>query len=230
MSLYVDFDANDGAPIDETNFKNNQGAITVSCWSPCRYRVPDYNRNKAFSERYVRIAEIVGDLKTYDMGKLWIAAKGQGQPSWVLGDIYFRYRISFRTPQMKDIAMSQESSTHTPSTTQPFLNASTKGQTLAQETNGSTWIFLKPGYYSVLLTAAATSVAAWAISSYGSAAVQAIHDAVDDVRDISMRWFKLFVPDNNSSGFSATMPTASGFDHTDMNITKISKEEYESEL
>jgi hypothetical protein len=97
--LAVDYDALDPGPADKASLMQTHGAVRGSPWD---YTVlqcdrPDLTK---LPERYTRKAVWAGngDLKTYDVGNLFVATHGQAGTT-TIGELYVTYDVELRTPQ-----------------------------------------------------------------------------------------------------------------------------------
>jgi len=97
--LAMDYDAADPAPPSKTDFMQTHGAVRGSPWD---YTVlscdkPDLNKlPQHFTRKSVWAG--VGDIKTYDVGNLFIATLGQTSTANI-GELYVTYDVELRTPQ-----------------------------------------------------------------------------------------------------------------------------------
>lgn len=103
VMLAVDYDATDAAPLTKQALMSYAQAQRSSPWQACSYNCRSGDLTKFAKERYVRSGDTTGDIKTYDVGNLFLST--QGTPATVLGELYVAYTIELRTPQ-----------THTPGT------------------------------------------------------------------------------------------------------------------
>jgi len=103
VMMAVDFDASDSAPANKTTIMSYKGATRSSPWQASRLVCSAIDRTKMVPERYVRTAALVGsyDIKTYDMGTLFVSTVGTGTASVSLGELYVEYTVKLRTPQIQ---------------------------------------------------------------------------------------------------------------------------------
>lgn len=102
VMMAIDFDAADAAPNNKQTLMAFAGANRAAPWQPFRISASRIDRKKMVSERYVRSATIADtDIKTYDMGNLFIATVGTGSATVTLGELYVEYTVRFRTPQIQ---------------------------------------------------------------------------------------------------------------------------------
>ena len=102
VMMAIDFDAADTPPTTKTTIMSYYGAVRSAPWQPSILRTSTVDRTKMVKERYVRTGALTGtyDIKTYDMGNLFVATVGTGTQSVVLGELYVDYTVRFRTPQI----------------------------------------------------------------------------------------------------------------------------------
>jgi len=239
VSLFLDYDAQDSAPPTESWFKNNKGAVSASIWSPVRVTCDLKDLNKAFKERYVRTGSLqsAGDIKTYDFGKLYVAVKGTTS-ELSFGDLWFDYDLELNTPQMRENIGASELIQGVPINKDiPFseFTDNTGDSILARNTtynNSSTFKFLEPGYYYATLVGFATgTLGRWIIESVGDTVITYLHSAYEAARKNVMNWFKIYVPNTESSQIRfRTDANMIGDPHCELNITRVRKDEYEGSV
>jgi hypothetical protein len=103
VMMAVDFDAADAAPANKTTIMSYKGATRSAPWQASRLVCSAIDRTKMVPERYVRTAALVGsyDIKTYDMGTLFVSTVGTGAATVNLGELYVEYTVRLRTPQIQ---------------------------------------------------------------------------------------------------------------------------------
>lgn len=103
IMMAIDFDAADAAPSSKQVLMAYAGANRGAPWQPFKISASNIDRKKMVSERYVRSGQLPAntDVKTYDLGNLFVATVGTGAPTVTLGEIYVEYTVRFRTPQIQ---------------------------------------------------------------------------------------------------------------------------------
>jgi len=98
VMLAVDYDVQDNTPTSKLQLMTYQNAVRTAPWQNVTYNCEKASLLK-FKERYVRSGLIANsDLKTFDIGNLFIATQGCIDTS-VLGELHVSYDITFKTPQ-----------------------------------------------------------------------------------------------------------------------------------
>lgn len=102
VMMAIDFDAADTPPTSKQTHMSYQGAVRAAPWQPFRISALQHNRLKMVKERYVRTGQVPAntDIKTYDMGDLYIGTVGTGAATITLGELYVEYTVTFKTPQI----------------------------------------------------------------------------------------------------------------------------------
>ncbi len=95
--MAIDYDALDPAPLDKTELMQKAGAVRCAVWD--RVTCVMKNNGSTFKRLFVRSGDPPSgsDIKTYDIGNLFIATEG---PSVILvGELYIDYELEFLTPE-----------------------------------------------------------------------------------------------------------------------------------
>lgn len=103
LMMAVDFDASDTAPSNKVTLMSYAGATRSTMWQPTKLVCSAIDRKKMVPERYVRSGAIggSGDIKTYDLGNLFVATVGTGGVANTFGELYVEYTVRLRTPQIQ---------------------------------------------------------------------------------------------------------------------------------
>lgn len=100
VMLAVDYDASDDAPSSKQALMGYAQAQRSAPWQECAFNCRAGDLHKFSSERYVRDdVPPVGDIKTYDVGNLFLATQGNASDA-VLGELYVSYVVELKTPQI----------------------------------------------------------------------------------------------------------------------------------
>lgn len=100
--LAIDFDASDAAPNSKLIMNAYEGAVSCSPWDMIGYKATTSNLNKFGVQRFCRAgaAPTGTDIKTYDIGNLFIGTANTPSTSTTLGELYVNYEVEFYTPQL----------------------------------------------------------------------------------------------------------------------------------
>jgi hypothetical protein len=94
-----DYDAADPPPTTEAQASDNKDACADSCWKRMDV-VLDVKAMMGLGPRkYVRPCSIAGDIKTFDLGKLFICTVNANPDATPFGKIYLDYDFEFFCPQ-----------------------------------------------------------------------------------------------------------------------------------
>lgn len=102
--LALDYDAIDSAPSTKQQALAYRGSVRSAPWTPCQHislsedlrKLPNY---------YVRPGPqpANSDLKTYDVGNLFVVTQGITATGSVLGELYVEYDVHLKTPVFEPI-------------------------------------------------------------------------------------------------------------------------------
>lgn len=103
IMMAIDFDSADAAPANKTTMLAMQGAMRSAPWQGMRISASALDRKKMVTERYTRSGTVPtgSDVKTLDVGNLFLASIGTGGPTVTLGDLSVHYTVRLRTPQIQ---------------------------------------------------------------------------------------------------------------------------------
>lgn len=96
--MAVDYDATDSTPQTKADLTSYVGCTKAQAWMPFKYFADPRDLAKFSKDHFTRGVSYKGDdLKTYDVGKLFVGASGgNGQIS---GELYVEYTVELITPQ-----------------------------------------------------------------------------------------------------------------------------------
>jgi hypothetical protein len=100
VTLAVDYDAADSPPTTKIQISSYQSASSTSVWDKCTNTSTISNLHKFGTQRYVRSGTVTGDIKTYDVGKLYVATANTPTSATNVGEVWVDYTIDFFTPQI----------------------------------------------------------------------------------------------------------------------------------
>lgn len=99
LVLTLDYDASDPAPTSKQQAMAYRSAVRSAPWTECRHKSTreDLRKNKT---NFVRIGAQPPntDIKTYDVGNLFVISQGVGTASATLGELYVEYSVTLMTP------------------------------------------------------------------------------------------------------------------------------------
>jgi len=97
VMMIVDPDASNTPPTTENQAVDHQGARAGSVWEPLAYNVDVSTLNATQPFRYVRTASMPGDIKTFDVGNLYICTNNESGTS-AIGKLFVDYTVELRAP------------------------------------------------------------------------------------------------------------------------------------
>jgi hypothetical protein len=98
--LAIDYDAGDPAPPTKSTLMQMHGAVRTSLWNACCLTADPADLHK-LPQRYTRktVWGGAGDIKTYDVGNLYIASSNHTGATTAYGELYVNYDVELITPQ-----------------------------------------------------------------------------------------------------------------------------------
>jgi hypothetical protein len=151
-------DAGDSNPASKQEMLENQFKAANAVWAPCTLNVPPGEALGA--RRYIRSGSLASnlDIKTYDIGRLVVAAQGCADTT-AIGELYVEYEIELFTPVVSAAAQALATSIvitggGTVSDTALFGTAATYGSGgLGVTASGDVLTFNRVGRYQVVIYA-----------------------------------------------------------------------------
>jgi len=99
LLMAIDYDANDAAPTTKSAIMAYHNAVRCPVWSQTDYIADKPDLNK-LPQHYIRSTTVSGtDLKTYDVGNLFVCTSGCADTT-ALGELYVIYDVELITPQL----------------------------------------------------------------------------------------------------------------------------------
>ncbi len=100
ISMAIDYDAADDPPTTKGDLMSYQGAVAGAVWQEVCCTGDSKDLRKFGTKRYIRTGPLGAnlDIKTYDVGNLFIATDGCADAS-AIGELYVVYDIDLQTPQ-----------------------------------------------------------------------------------------------------------------------------------
>ncbi len=158
--IAVDYDSADATPTSKVQAMAYRNSTRSPFWSDVCHDslLEDLHKVKSY---YVRNSSLAAnlDIKTYDVGTLFICTQGAGSDGSTIGELYVEYEVELITPQLNAFGSGESVSGLFVGTvnTAPFSNVS-GGLPVTVEATGSTtsittWTFSQPweGVFAVRL-------------------------------------------------------------------------------
>lgn len=100
VMMAVDFDASDAAPVNKQQLMSYHDSVRSAVWNECRFTADSKDLQKFGAQRFVRSGALSAnrDIKTYDIGNLFIATQGCADAT-AIGELYVVYDVDLMTPQ-----------------------------------------------------------------------------------------------------------------------------------
>lgn len=155
LMMAIDFDAADETPNSKQTMLGYHNAVRTAAWNRAAFTADsaDLNKNgQKMTRNRPPVANL--DIKTYDVGNLFVATQGFGGPT-TIGEVYLVYEIELHTPQLVTeptfldsarIVSGGAVAANTPFGTTPAKSVAPEDP-LPIEVTGSTFIFGKSGQY-----------------------------------------------------------------------------------
>jgi len=152
VTMAFDADALDADPVDKVELFSYNGAVEGSVWSPLTLTVPCKPETL-----FTRQGEVTGtDLKTYDCGRLVLAASNS-TADVVVGEIFLSYDIELTIPQPVVCPSAAIDSTSGVSASDMFGTSRTIVGNFPVIVDTNTTTFTAPGNYYLTLTCIGTT-------------------------------------------------------------------------
>lgn len=97
IMMATEYNAATAAPADEAALLAMRDAVDGSPWTSLDHKVDTSSMNSLGSRRYIRTTNVPGDIKTYDVGTLYLASKGQTDTAEV-GKLFVDYDVELFNP------------------------------------------------------------------------------------------------------------------------------------
>lgn len=105
LVLTIDYDAADAAPTSKQQAMAYRSSVRSAPWTPCLHASIGEDLHKAKSN-FIRLgAQPPGtDIKTYDIGNLFVISQGVTTASATLGELYVEYDVMLMTPVFENVS------------------------------------------------------------------------------------------------------------------------------
>lgn len=215
LVLAIDYDASDPAPISKQQAMAYRRSTRTAPWAGCRHTSlrEDLAKSKT---NFVRISGQPPntDIKTYDIGNLWVISQGVSTANASLGELYVEYTIKLMTPVYESIndlvpaggsfARGGVSTAANPMGTIPAANPLNFGIALDGASN---FTFSLPGQYLVYLSSGGTGITAVALTPDGHSTVLVVDQAIDAGGIFQVSAFEVTVAEPSVVAFTLTATT-----------------------
>jgi hypothetical protein len=184
--MAVDYDAQDAAPVNKTALLSYSKAARGAPWQDFSYNCLNSDMNK-IPIKYIRTATVTGaDLKTFDIGNLFICTQGCADTT-ALGELHVSYDIEFQTPQLDFASFASSGSNSSTGTTgisgtlmlgtAPVLNIAGSGMSITYNTSTGAMTFGTVGSYLVtIIVNGGTFSGTTTVTATGGATVSTVAD------------------------------------------------------
>jgi len=100
--LAIDYDAADPKPTSKVQVNSFQETVTTVPWNKITHHSKPQNLRKFGVQRYVRTGAnpANSDIKTYDIGNLFVCTSNTPSTTTTLGEIWVSYTVELLTPQL----------------------------------------------------------------------------------------------------------------------------------
>lgn len=99
--LVLDYDAADAAPLSKVEAMSYRNSVRSAPWQESSHRSSpeDLHKMKSYYVRDTTILAANLDVKTYDIGNLFVCTQGQANTN-AIGELYVEYDVDLMTPQL----------------------------------------------------------------------------------------------------------------------------------
>ncbi len=119
--LSPDYDASNPVPNTEQEASNDENSVVDSCWRRIDMKFNPASLMAGCTRKYIRTSAIAGDIKTFDVGKLFVCTNN-ASAAVPFGKLYLEYDVEFFVPKQspEDYSVPQQTSLFTRNTNQTF--------------------------------------------------------------------------------------------------------------
>jgi hypothetical protein len=124
LTISPDYDASDPTPTTEVQLSDNYDTVEDSCWQDIVCVLDVAAMMGSGPRKYVRPCAIAGDIKTFDIGKIFVASNNETGTT-AIGKLWLDYDFEFFVPQNSPSPSTypQQTSFGTQSLSQTFTTA-----------------------------------------------------------------------------------------------------------
>jgi hypothetical protein len=98
VMISPEYDASETVPTTETQLSDNADTVVDSCWNSIVCNLDPSSMRGIGLRHYVRPCAVAGDIKTFDVAKVFIATNNETGTS-AIGKLYLDYDFEFFKPQ-----------------------------------------------------------------------------------------------------------------------------------
>lgn len=109
LMMAVDYDARDAAPSGKVELMAMSHSTRSSVWDKATYTSAPLDLRKFGIQRYVRAGPLPAnsDIKTYDVGNLFVGTSNTPASATALGELYVEYDVELYTPQITTVSAAR---------------------------------------------------------------------------------------------------------------------------
>ncbi len=157
--LSFDYDASDAAPVDKVSALETKDSVRSAPWTPSRLVLASADlRHRCAEALFTRSGAVPStDIKTYDLGVLYVSTVGQASTATV-GELWIEYTIQLRVPQRSSDPGASLVGSGSVTKSNIFGTAPNISGTAPFAISGSTLTFNRPGYFLFAYLASGTGV------------------------------------------------------------------------
>lgn len=205
LVLSLDYDASDPAPISKQQAMAYRSSVRSAPWAPCQHASIGEDLKKGKSNFVRPGAQPANtDIKTYDIGNLYVISQGVTTASAVLGELWVEYDVLLMTPVFENAAGvvpvgGNVEGNNTLTAANPFgLTPTVDAQAYGLTMNDASRLTFKfPGYYLLTLYMTGTTITDMPVAPGPGVAVGAINSVTLAAATSSVFWFAIIVNGNN---------------------------------
>jgi len=106
----IDYDALDDAPVDKATLMSYSGSVDTNIWNHMKLKGSVMGA-RIFEKKFTRSGSVSGDLKTYDVGKLFVGVQSNAPLGTLIGEVHVDCVVRFMIRQLNTAASNLPSNT-----------------------------------------------------------------------------------------------------------------------
>jgi hypothetical protein len=101
LMMAIDYDAADPAPPSKQKLLGYHNAVRSAAWNRAQFNADRADLQKT-GQKFVRSNALLPnlDIKTYDVGRLFVCTQGFAAAAVTVGELYLDYEVELHTPQL----------------------------------------------------------------------------------------------------------------------------------